>query len=62
MKELIQSWLNNEIDGDIIVDGRNFTLEYREERYEVWEDGELIAWNDNYKDFINVGSFIGIAE
>jgi hypothetical protein len=67
MKHLIEQWLYDEIDNEIEVDGRILTLEYAElrngsQRYEVWEDGELIAWNDNYKDFLEVGSFIGIKE
>jgi hypothetical protein len=59
MKQLIQQWLNDEIDGEIEVDGREITLEYAEltngrQRYEMWEDGELIAWTDTVKDFLNI--------
>jgi hypothetical protein len=62
MKHLIQQWLNDEIGNEIEVDGRVLTLEYTGDRYEVWEDGELIAWNDNHRDFLEVGSFIDIEE
>ena len=61
MKQLIRQWLDDEIDDQIQVDGRCFTLNYTG-RYEVWEDGELIAWNDNPRDFLQVGSFIGIED
>ena len=65
MRHLIKQWLDDEIDNEIEVNGRILTLEYAElksggQRYEVWEDGELIAWNDNYKDFLQVGSFIDL--
>lgn len=62
MKHLIQQWLNDEIGNEIEVDGRVLTLEHTGDRYEVWEDGELIAWNDNHRDFLEVGSFIDIEE
>ena len=62
MRHLIQQWLNDEIGNEIEVDGRVLTLEYTGDRYEVWEDGELIAWNDNHRDFLEVGSFIDIEE
>lgn len=62
MKHLIQQWLNDEIGNEIEVDDRVLTLEYTGDRYEVWEDGELIAWNDNHRDFLEVGSFIDIKE
>lgn len=62
MKHLIQQWLNNEIDDDIEYHGREFTLQYVEtsggRRFEVWEHGELIAWNDNGRDFLDVWEFI----
>jgi hypothetical protein len=59
MKHLIQQWLNDEIDNEVEFDGRIITLEYAElgsggQRYEMWEDGELIAWVDNHKDFLNI--------
>ena len=62
-KALIKQWLNDEIDGEIEFDGREFKLEYCDlrsggQRYEVWEDNELIAHNDNHKDFLDVWSFI----
>ena len=62
-KALVQQWLNDEIDNEIEFDEREFILEYADlrsggQRYEVWEDGELIAYNDNHKDFLNVWSFI----
>ena len=60
MRNLIQQWLNDEIDGYITVDDRNLTLLYNDGRYEVYEDDDLIAWNDNAKDFLNVGLFLGI--
>lgn len=67
MKHLIQQWLDDEIGNEIEVDGRAFVLEHAQlqsggVRYEVWEDGELIAWNDNHRDFLEVGRFIGIEE
>jgi hypothetical protein len=63
--QLIKQWLDDEIDNEIEFDGRDFTLEYAElrngsVRYEVWEDGELIAYNDNYKDFLTVWTFIDL--
>ena len=59
MKQLIQQWLDDEIDSEIEFNGRTIRLEYAElasggQRYEMWEDGELIAWNDNHKDFLNI--------
>ena len=60
MRNLIQQWLRDEIDGDITVNGRDFTLVYDDGRYEVYEDDELIAYNDNAKDFLNVGVFLGL--
>jgi hypothetical protein len=59
MKQLIQQWLDDEINGEIEVDGREITLEYAElshgrQRYEMWEDGELIAWTDSVKDYLNI--------
>ena len=59
MKDLIQQWLDDEIDGEIEINGRVITLEYAElrngrQRYEMWEDGELIAWTDNHRDFLNI--------
>ena len=61
--QLITQWLNDEIDNEIEFDEREFILEHAQlssggVRYEVWEDGELIAYNDNHKDFKNVWSFI----
>ena len=59
MKKLIQAWLDDEITGEIEIDGREITLEYADLssggcRYEMWEDGEVIAWCDNPKDFLNI--------
>lgn len=62
MKHLIQEWLDGEIDDDICVNDRELSLVLNGGRYEVWEDGELIAWNDNHTDFLNVGIFIGVEQ
>ena len=35
---------------------------YNNGNYEVWEDGTIIAWNDNHRDFLDVGWFIGVKE
>ena len=61
--QLITQWLNDEISSEIEFDGRELTLEYAVLRnggcrYEVWEDGEFIAYNDNLKDFLTVWTFI----
>jgi len=61
MRNLISQWLRgDEIDREITVGGRNLVLYYNDGRYEVYEDDELIAWNDNPKDFLNVGVFLGL--
>ena len=59
MRHLIVDWLDNDGPDLIEIDGREITLEYADLssggcRYEMWEDGELIAWCDNPKDFLNI--------
>ena len=59
MRHLIVDWLDNDGPDLIEIDGREITLEYADLssggcRYEMWEDGELIAWCDNPKDFLNM--------
>lgn len=60
MKQLIQQWLNDDIDGEIEFNGRELVLKYFDGQYQVWEDDELVAWTDNSRDFLNVGDFLKI--
>ena len=59
MRHLIADWLDNDGPDLIEINDREITLEYAElrngrQRYEMWEDGELIDWTDNHKVFLNI--------
>ena len=58
--EKITKWLKNEIDDTFCIGGDQYQLVWNSGRssYEVWLDGELLAWNDNIKDFLNIGGSI----
>ncbi len=58
--EKITKWLKNETDDTFCIGDDQYQLVWNSGRnsYEVWLDGELLAWNDNIKDFLNVGWFI----
>ena len=59
-RERIKKWLKNETDDAFCIGDDEYQLVWNSGRnaYEVWLDGELLAWNDNIKDFLNVGWFI----
>lgn len=59
-KERVEEWLYKKGSDNFQIDGDEYKLVWDSVRdtYEVWLDGELLAWNDNYKDFLSVGDFI----
>jgi hypothetical protein len=59
-KKRVEEWLYKKGSDNFQIDGDEYKLVWDSVRdtYEVWLDGELLAWNDNYKDFLSVGDFI----
>lgn len=59
-EERVKDWLNNSESGEFQIGDDEFQLVWNSDRcsYEVWLEGELLAWNDNAKDFLNVGTYI----
>lgn len=59
-RERITKWLKNETEDTFCIGDDEYQLVWNSGRnaYEVLLDGELLAWNDNIKDFLNVGWFI----
>ena len=64
-KAHVTLWLENECtNGDFYIDDvGEFELHFAicssgPDRYEVWSDRELLAWNDSWRDFKDAGEFI----
>ena len=51
-------WLDEDGPSDFTIDGVDFEFIYADtskgDRWEVWSDGEMIGWNDCYKDFYSI--------
>lgn len=59
-REKITKWLKNKVDDTFCIGDDQYQLVWNSGRssYEVWLDDELLAWNDNIKDFLNIGKSI----
>ena len=59
-EERVRAWLNNSESVKFQIDDDEFQLVWNSDKrsYEVWLDEELLAWNDNAKDFLSVGRYI----
>jgi hypothetical protein len=59
-KQRVKEWLYEKGSDTFEIDDEEYQLIWDSNRdvYEVWLDGELLAWNDNHKDFVSVGDFI----
>lgn len=55
LNALVASWLYQNTSNTVEVDGREFELRYTGDSYSISEDGEELGWNDNHKDFCNIG-------
>ena len=58
--ERVKEWLYKKGSDTFQIDGDEYKLVWDSVRdtYEVWLDGELLAWNDNHKDFRSIGDCI----
>ena len=59
-KQRVKEWLYEKGSDTFEIDDEEYQLIWDSNRdvYEVWLDGELLAWNGNHKDFVSVGDFI----
>jgi hypothetical protein len=59
LNQKVENWLyDDNVDNTIAVDDRAFRLEYNGDIYSIWENNKRIGWNDNHKDFRNIGYFV----
>ena len=49
----VHQWLYEDGPSEVSINGRVFTLCY-DDRYEVYESNQLLAWNDNHQDFLSI--------
>ena len=59
LNQKVYKWIEDDDAVSIImVAGRAFRLEYNGNIYSIYEGEKRIGWNDNHKDFRNIGYFI----
>lgn len=59
-RKLIEKWLNDGKSDWFYIEDEKYQLLWNgcTHSYEVWLDGELLAWNKNAEDFLNIGAQI----
>ena len=56
LNQKVYNWIEDDLaDSTVVVAGRTFRLEYNGNIYSIYENDTRIGWNDNHKDFRNIG-------
>ena len=59
LNQKVYNWIEDDnAESIVVVDSRAFRLEYNGNIYSIYENEKRIGWNDNHKDFRNIGNFI----
>lgn len=56
--QFVRDWLNDTGPATFSLEGMDFELIYNNSRYSVQAEGVEVAWNDNARDFAQVGSYL----
>jgi hypothetical protein len=56
--DYVALWLDDEHNGKFELDGVEFELEYEDDKYRVLCEGVEVAYNDNARDFRQIGVWL----